>query len=262
MRRRYGIIGYPLSFTLSPKMHNRAFSHLGIDALYEAFPVAEVKEGVRLIKEIPLLGVSVTMPHKEAILEFLDHIDPVAEEIGAVNTILNREGRLYGFNTDWIGVVRALEEVTPLKGKRVLVLGAGGGARAACYALKEKGASLTVSSRTFHKAQKLALSFGGEAIPWGKRDQGDWEVVINATPLLTELPFPKEAIKEGMILMDMVYSPPLTPFLEEGQRRGAKVVSGLRMLLFQGVKQFEIWFEMKAPEEVMWEALKEGISSL
>jgi len=262
MTRRYGIIGYPLSFTLSPKMHNRAFFHLGIDAIYEAFPVKDVREAVRLIKETPLSGVSVTMPYKESIMEFLDGIDQVAQKIGAVNTILNQEGKLYGFNTDWMGVVRALKEVTSLEGKRVLVLGAGGGAKAACYALKEEGAIIGISSRTFEKAEKLAFSFDGEAVEWEKRHTWDCEVIINATPLSEEMPFPKEAIKEGMILMDMVYNPPITPFLEEGRKKGNKVVSGLRMLLFQGVKQFEIWFGIKAPEEVMWEALKEGTSSL
>ncbi len=262
MTKRYGIIGYPLSFTLSPKMHNRAFSHLGIDALYETFRVKDVREAIKLIKETPLLGVSVTMPYKESVMEFLDEIDEVAQKIGAVNTILNHEGRLYGFNTDWIGVVRALKEVTPLEGKRVLVLGAGGGARAACYAFKKEGAIIGISSRTFEKTQKLAFSFDGEAIEWEKRHKWDCEVVINATPLLNEMPFPKESIKEGMVLMDMVYNPPITPFLEKGRKKGAKVVSGLRMLLFQGVKQFEIWLDMKAPEEVMWEALKEVTSSL
>jgi len=172
MTRRYGIIGYPLSFTLSPKMHNRAFFHLGIDAIYEAFPVKDVREAVRLIKETPLLGVSVTMPYKESIMEFLDGIDQVAQKIGAVNTILNQEGKLYGFNTDWMGVVRALKEVTSLEGKRVLVLGAGGGAKAACYALKEEGAIIGISSRTFEKAKNLPFPLMGKPLNGKKGTHG------------------------------------------------------------------------------------------
>lgn len=259
MPKHYGIVGYPLDHTLSPKMHNRAFAHLGLDALYEAYPVREAREAIRLIREIPLEGASVTIPHKEAAMVLLDGLDEVARQIGAVNTVL-RDGRgLIGTNTDWEGFLRALEEATDLKGKEVLILGAGGAARAAAYAVKRKGGTFTVASRTLEKAERLATDFGGRALPWQKRGLWEGDVIVNATPLGSqgEKPISGEVIRPWMVVMDMVYSPRQTPLLKEAIGKGAKVVEGLRMLLFQGVRQFELWTGRKAPEEVMWRALTE-----
>lgn len=257
MPKRFGIIGYPLSYTLSPRMHNRAFDVLGIDAIYEAYPVEDVQKAIGLIKSLPLQGVSVTMPHKESILKGLDWVDEKAKAIGAVNTVLNDGGKLYGFNTDWLGFLMALKESTELEGKRVLVLGAGGAARAACYALKLEGAQVFVSSRTFGKAKALAEEFKAYAIPWEGRNSWKGEILVNATPLgsKSEMPVDPQVLHRGMVVMDMVYEPRRTPLLEEAERRGAKTVEGLRMLLFQGAKQLEIWLGIRPPLEAMWEAI-------
>lgn len=257
MPRRFGIIGYPLTYTLSPRMHNRAFEVLGIDAVYDAYPVEDVQKALELMRSIPLEGVSVTIPHKESILKGLDGVDERAKAIGAVNTVLNDGGRLYGFNTDWFGFLVALKESTGLEGKKALVLGAGGAARAACYALKLEGAQVFVSSRTFDKAKALAEEFKASAIPWEGRNNWQGEILVNATPLGSrgEMPIESHVLHEGMVVMDMVYEPRKTPLLKEAERRGARVVEGLRMLLFQGAKQLEIWLGITPPLEVMWEAI-------
>ncbi len=259
MGKRYGIVGYPLTWTLSPKMHNRAFSFLGIRAVFEAYPVQDVREAVRLIKDTPLEGASVTIPHKEAIIPHLDEVDEVSREIGAVNTVIRMGKTLHGANTDWEGFLKAIKEVTALKGKEVLILGAGGAARAAAYAVKREGGSFTVASRTFRRAEKVAVDFGGRALPWEERGLWEGDIIVNATPLGSkgERPLSGEVIKPHMVVMDMVYTPRKTPLLEAALERGARVVEGLRMLLFQGVKQFELWLNIEAPEEVMWEVLTE-----
>lgn len=257
MLKRFGIIGYPLSYTLSPRMHNCAFKVLGIDAIYEAYPVQDVQEAIKLIRLLPLEGVSVTIPHKESILKGLDGMDEKAKAIGAVNTILNERGRLYGFNTDWVGFLMALKESTELNGKRALVLGAGGAARAACYALKLEGAQVFVTSRTYEKAKALAEEFEACVISWEDRNSWLGEILVNATPLGSkgEMPVESQVLREGMVVMDMVYEPRKTPLLAEAERRGARVVEGLRMLLFQGAKQLEIWLGIDPPLEAMWEAI-------
>ncbi len=257
MPKKFGIIGYPLTYTLSPLMHNRAFRALKIDAIYEAYPVEDIQEALRLIRSLPLEGVSVTMPHKESILNWLDGVDQEAKAIGAVNTVLNDKGRLYGFNTDWLGFLMALRESTQVEGKRVLVLGAGGAARAACYALRLEKAQVFVSSRTYERARTLAEEFQASALPWEDRNRWEGEVIVNATPLGSkgEMPVDPHVLREGMVVMDMVYQPRKTRLLEEAERRGAKTVEGLRMLLFQGAKQLEIWLGVTPPVEAMWEAI-------
>ena len=253
---KLGIIGYPLTYTLSPAMHNAAIKHLGIPAIYKAYPVEKVEDGVKLLlKELD--GVSVTIPHKESIVPFLNDIDEDAEKIGAVNTVVKREGKLIGYNTDWIGFLKALEEKTSVSGKKVLILGAGGAARAAAYAVKKAGGHFTVSSRTFEKAKKLALDLGGDVVGWEERANWKGDIVVNATPLgmKGEMPFPEECMDPSMVFMDMVYTPRFTPLLKAAMKKGAGWVEGLRMLLFQGVEQFRIFFGADPPEDTMWRAI-------
>ena len=237
-------------------MHNAAIEHLGISATYKAYPVERVEDGVELlIKELD--GASVTIPHKESIVPFLSEIDEDAKRIGAVNTVVKRKGRLIGYNTDWIGFLRALKEKTRVSGKKVLILGSGGAARAAAYAVKKEGGQFTVSSRTLEKAERLALDLGGDAISWEERVKWRGDIVVNATPLgmKGELPFPQELINPSMVIMDMVYTPRFTPLLKAAIKKGAGWVEGLKMLLFQGVEQFKIFFGITPPEEIMWKAL-------
>ncbi len=255
--KEYGIIGYPLRHTLSPLMHTAAFQAAGIPARYQAYPVEDVREGVRLIREIPLEGVSVTIPHKTTIMDLLDGLDETASRIGAVNTVVRRDqGGLIGYNTDWIGAVRALEEVITLRGKRILLIGAGGGARAVAYGVSSHGGDLRVTTRDQTKGEALAKTFGGHFLPWDQRGRSPCDVVVNATPLggdglEEDLPFPIDALHEGMAVMDMVYHPPFTRLLMEAQGQGCRIIDGLRMLIVQGGEQFALWTGQIPPWEVM-----------
>jgi len=258
--REYGIIGYPLQYTLSPPIHNAAFQALGIPARYRAYPVKDIQEGVRLIREIPLEGVSITIPHKMAIMNLLDGLDEVASQISAVNTVVRQGRGFIGYNTDWIGAVRALEEVTSLQGRRVLLVGAGGGARAVAYGVRSRGGELWVTSKDGEKGEVLAHSFGGQFLPWDQRGKFSLGVVVNATPLggngLEDLlPLPTEALHEGMVVMDLVYHPLKTRLLREAQGRGCRTIDGLRMLLYQGGEQFALWTGESPPWEVMEEVI-------
>ncbi len=227
--KEYGVIGYPLRYTLSPPMHNAAFRIMGICARYRAYPVRDVREGIRLIREVPLEGVSVTIPHKITILDLLDRLDEVAFQIGAVNTVVRKEGEIIGYNTDWLGAVKALEEVISLQDRNVLVIGAGGGARAVAYGVSSHGAKLMVTNRNEKKGKTMAHTFGGQFVPWNKRGEFPVDVVVNATPLGGEdledlLPIPAEALHEDMVVMDLVYQPIKTTWLKEAQRWGCKVI--------------------------------------
>lgn len=240
----YGIIGNPVRHSLSPLIHNRAFKRFGMDAVYLAFEVKDLSSAIKGIRGLGIKGVSVTIPFKEEILSYLDEVDSVAREIGAVNTVLNREGILVGYNTDWIGALMALEEVVELRGKRVLVMGTGGSARAVIYGLVKRGSHITVIGRSVDKAQKLAEEMGCGFVK--SPSDSEVDVIVNCTPLGMypmdqETPFPEGLLRRGMVVMDVVYQPLRTRFLREAERRGCLTIDGLGMLCYQGALQFQIW---------------------
>ena len=257
----YGIIGHPVAHSLSPVMHNSAFKATGLNNVYLAFDVTDLEDAVKGIRALGIKGVSVTVPHKESVMKFLDEIDPVAKKIGAVNTIINRNGRLLGTNTDWIGAVKALEEgAGRLDTKKVLVLGAGGSARAVVAGLTERGARVLIANRTLEKAKDLAEQFDARWYSFDELPDVEANIVVNTTSVGMEPNqdtslIPAELLPKYPIVMDIVYSPLKTKLLKEAEATGCKTITGLRMLLFQAVAQFELWTGMQVPAEVMERAL-------
>ncbi|PMP67077.1 MAG: shikimate dehydrogenase [Thermodesulfobacterium geofontis] len=264
----YGVIGDPVSHSLSPIMHNLAFKEKNVKAVYGAFKVrpSDLAKAVEGIRALNIKGVSVTIPHKEKIIEYLDEIDEIAQEIGAVNTILNKEGILKGFNTDWIGVLKAFEENgVKLKDKKVVVIGAGGASKAVIYALIKGGAKkIYVYNRTFEKAKLLEKKFKITAKPWEELKKADGDIIIQATSVglkSWETPVGEEIISRFKVAMDIVYLPLKTKFLSLAERYG-KIIDGLQMLLYQGVEQFKIWTGMEPPLELMKKAIYEEAKNL
>jgi shikimate dehydrogenase len=242
----YCVIGNPVSHSLSPIMHNAAFNRMGLNAVYLAFEVENLEEAIRGIRGLGIQGVSVILPFKNQVIPFLDELEAVAGKIKAVNTIQNKGGRLIGHNTDWRGAMETLEEEVDLKGKNVLLLGAGGAARAIGFGLKEKGSQVIISNRSPDKANELAKNLGFVYQPLLSIKEPKFDVIINATsvgmsPHDAETPLPKKLLKEGMVVMDIVYQPLKTKLLQEAEEQGCRTIDGLEMLARQGAGQLEIW---------------------
>ncbi|MCC6026184.1 MAG: shikimate dehydrogenase [Caldimicrobium sp.] len=262
MYKVYGIIGYPVSHSLSPVMHNLAFRELGVKAVYGAFPVKpeDLSHAIRGVKALGISGLSVTIPHKIEVMKHLDEVDEKAKEIGAVNTILNREGSLFGTNTDWIGVLKAFEEVgVSPSGKRVVILGAGGASLAIIYAMIHAGAKeIVVYNRTFEKAKEMAERFSVLAYPWEDVYDAYGDILINATSVglkSFDSPVAKEVVSRFSVVMDSVYMPLETKLLAMAKEENKIAIDGLKMLLYQGVEQFKLWTGLMPPVDKMREAL-------
>ncbi|MGI9953188.1 shikimate dehydrogenase [Moorellaceae bacterium AZ2] len=272
--RLVGLLGYPVAHSFSPQIHNAAFRALGLDWVYLAFGVQPLllPAAVAGMKALGFAGANVTIPHKESIMAYLDEIDPLARLIGAVNTIVIREGKLVGYNTDAGGFRRSLEEagVDPA-GKRALVLGAGGAARAVAFTLAQAGcAALTLANRNRDRARELARALeeaccpGVDIFPLEDRALAEVlpgvDLVINTTsvgmnPYREEVPFNPDLLQPHHLVYDVVYNPPETRLLEAARRRGCSVIPGLSMLLYQGAEAFTLWTGREAPLEVMRKTL-------
>lgn len=242
----YGVVGNPVRHSLSPVLHNRAFQRMGWDAAYLAFEVDDLKAAIDGIRGLGIRGVSVTLPFKTEIIPFLDEVEGMAKKIKAVNTIVNEEGKLIGYNTDWYGAIEAIEEREALQGKKVLLLGAGGAARAIGYGLKEKGSEIVISNRSSDRGRELGEELGCLFEPLLSIQSLDADVLINATsagmyPNDGESPLQKECLSAGMIVMDIVYAPLRTKLLREAEKSGCQTIDGLEMLAYQGARQLEIW---------------------
>jgi len=242
----YGLIGNPVGHSLSPIIHNGAFRRMGINAVYLAFKVRDLSEAIGGIRGLGLRGVSVTIPFKTQIIPFLDLIDSEASRIKAVNTVSNEDGKLIGHNTDCRGAVEALEEHVDLPDKKVLLLGAGGAARAIAFGLKEKNCQVFIANRTRDKAKDLAAEL--EFIPLSLSSIGELkaQIIVNTTsvgmfPEEAASPLPKEILQSDMTVMDIVYKPLQTKLLREAKERGCRTINGLEMLARQGAAQLEIW---------------------
>jgi len=256
----YGIMGKPVSHSLSPAMHNAAFQAQGLNKVYVAFEVTDVARALDGFRAIGVGGVSVTIPHKQAVIAHLDAIDPVAQKIGAVNTLLIEDMHIRGYNTDWIGANQALEMIVDLPASTVLVLGAGGSARAIGFGLQEKGATVILANRTLAKGQALARELNCECYPLAAVKDLKVDALVNATsvgmtPNIDATPVSRAVLKNVPAVMDIVYAPSQTRLLREAQQAGCKTVNGAYMLLYQGVAQFELWTGRKAPVDVMKEIL-------
>ncbi|HCC55527.1 MAG TPA: shikimate dehydrogenase [Desulfobulbaceae bacterium] len=256
----YGIMGNPVAHSLSPAMHNAAFTALGLNKAYLPFPVLDIAQAMAGLRALGIKGISVTIPHKEAVLPYLDSIDPIAKKIGAVNTLIINNGTIHGANTDWIGANRALSEKISLKGSSILLLGAGGSARAIGFGLLEAGASLTIASRSPEKGRALAELCGCPWLPFTEAASISADILINATSMGMGtqqylLPVVKEALSNFKVVMDIVYAPLTTRLLQEAEQAGCQTINGLAMLLYQGVAQFELMTDQQAPVEVMRQSL-------
>jgi 3-dehydroquinate dehydratase/shikimate dehydrogenase len=253
--RVYGVIGNPIAHSLSPLMHNAAFIARHVNAVLLPFVVDDLKDFLAACPEFGVKGFAVTLPHKQKIILHLDGCDPLAARIGAVNTVVVRgDGGLYGYNTDYVGVLRALSSRMQLKGSRVLLLGAGGAARAAAFALVEAGAIVCICARRETQAHALAHAAGCEAIVRRNLKREFFDAIINATPLgmhrRDAIPLHASELN-CRVVMDMIYRPMRTKLLAMAARRGIETVSGAEMFIAQGIAQWEIWMGERAPAEIM-----------
>ena len=258
--RVYGVIGDPISHSLSPLMQNAGFQARKMDAVFLPFLVHDLKDFLHAVGPLGIEGFSVTIPHKEAILRHLDDCDPMAAAIGAVNTVVVRGGgKLYGYNTDYVGVLRALERRIPLRGSRTLIFGAGGAARAVAFALAESGAVVCICARRMEQAKSLARLVGGEAVERTRLRQEFFDAIVNATPVgmyphSDRSPLRAEELNCRLVF-DLIYRPRSTKLLQIAAHRGIETVSGVEMFVAQGTAQWEIWTGERAPESAMRRAV-------
>jgi len=260
----FGVVGKPVYHSVSPCLFNALFARRGFDGVYLFFEVDDVTEFISVMRRYDIGGFSVTIPHKQAALGAVDEADSLAMKSEAVNTIVGRGDRLLGFNTDIEAAVSSIEEALDdnLRGRKVLLIGAGGAARGIAVGLKEKGAEITILNRTVSRAQRLAERVGAR---WGGLEsigKLDYEILINSTsvgmkPHEDESPVPRRCLRKGTVVFDAVYTPVWTRLLKEAQGAGAKVVSGLEMFIRQAARQFELWTGRETPLELVREILKE-----
>jgi len=244
----YGVVGKPVYHSVSPYLFNSLFAETGHKGVYLFFEVEDVGRFVSVMRRYDIGGFSVTIPHKEKALDAVDEVAGAARDIGALNTIAKKDDTLYGFNTDMEAAVCAIEDGLggKLSGKRVLLLGAGGAARAVCYGLKRAGARLTILNRTVSRGRQLAERAGCAWGPLERAGEVDYDILVNCTstgmsPKTDESPVPAEFLREGTLVFDAVYTPVETRLLREARAAGAKTVSGLEMFIRQAALQFEIW---------------------
>jgi 3-dehydroquinate dehydratase / shikimate dehydrogenase len=258
--RVYGVIGDPIGHSLSPLLHNTGFASRRVDAVYLPFLVRQLGDFLAAVPEFGVRGFSVTIPHKQAILKHLKECGPLAAEIGAVNTVVVRsDGSLYGCNTDYVGVLRALETKLQIKGSCVLIFGAGGSARAAAFALARAGAIVAICARREKTAKELARAMGGEVVPRRALRTEFFDAILNTTPVGMQ---PHDNISplasselHCRIVMDLIYRPQKTQLLKLAAKKGIATVSGVEMFLAQGFAQWEIWMGKRAPEAAMRRAV-------
>ncbi|MGQ9455131.1 MAG: shikimate dehydrogenase [Armatimonadota bacterium] len=266
--RVLGVFGHPVSHSLSPTIHNAAIDALGIDYIYVPFHVLPERlgEAVRGVRALEIVGVNVTIPHKESVMGFLDEVDEKARRIGSVNTVVNENGRLRGFSTDGPGFLSSIRaEWGDVRDCRALVLGAGGSAKAVAFALAEIGCDVVIANRTYSRAVELAeslkaVSASVRAIPLEREAVAEVarssDLLVNTTsvgmhPDTNAIPIPPDLIHPGMLVYDLIYNPPRTTLIAEAKARGAGALNGLKMLIHQGALSFEMWTGIKPPIDVM-----------
>jgi 3-dehydroquinate dehydratase / shikimate dehydrogenase len=258
--RVYGVIGDPVGHSLSPVLHNTGFVARHVDAVYLPFLVRDLRDFLAAVPEFAVRGFSVTHPHKQTILQHLKECDPLAAEIGAVNTVIvRRDGSLHGCNTDYLGVLRALEKKLRIKGSRVLIFGAGGAARAAAFALVHSGAAVAICARREKAARELARACGGEIVPRAALRTEIFDAVLNATPVGMHPHDQVSPLAPGelrcQLVMDLINRPRRTQLLRIAARKGIATVPGVEMFLAQGIAQWEIWTKRRAPQIAMRRAV-------
>ncbi|MBF0257358.1 MAG: shikimate dehydrogenase [Desulfamplus sp.] len=267
----YCIFGKPVSHSMSPLVHNMLFNQLGIDAVYLAFEIDDMKNGVESIRSLGIKGASITIPFKEEILEHLDSIDEMALEIGAVNTVLNRDGYLVGCNTDCSGAIEPLKETTgSVAGKHVCIIGAGGAARAVAFGMKKEGCRITIVNRSKNRGEELANLVNGRFLTLSSFNDltdlsNNIDIIINTTsvgmtPDIDKSPVNPSILNEKMTVMDIVYNPLKTRLLKNAENAGCKTVDGLAMFIHQGAAQFELFTGITPSHNLMREAILKKLS--
>jgi 3-dehydroquinate dehydratase/shikimate dehydrogenase len=262
--RIFGVIGNPVGHSLSPLLHNTGFIAREMDAVYLPFLVHGLKDFLEAVEALGIRGFSVTLPHKETILKYLKECDPLAAEIGAVNTVVvRRDGSWYGSNTDYVGVLRALEAKMRFRGSRVLVFGAGGAARSAVFALARAGAQVAICARREQMGKSVARAVGGEFVRQRALRSEKFEAIINATPVGMYPHSKISPLSAGelncRIVMDLIYRPLDTALLKIARKKGINTVSGVDMFLAQGYAQWELWTGKSAPEAAMRRAVLQSL---
>lgn len=271
MEKHFAVIGHPIEHSLSPAMHNAGYQALGLDAEYQRFYVepSHLPEAVEGLCALGFSGWNVTLPHKEKIIPLLHTLTPQAKRAGAVNTVKILAGQRIGHNTDGDGFVRSVEgELKSFKGKKAVLLGAGGAAKGIALALAEQGMQLHILNRTIEKAELLGqavLREGGTAT-WGEFAPGDWlrdvDLLVQTTSAgLHGEPFPLsvQGISGRALVVDIIFNPRETVFLQEAKEQGCRTLNGLGMLLYQGALAWEFWLGGQAPVEAMRQALEEQL---
>jgi shikimate dehydrogenase len=281
MTTTIALLGHPVAHSISPRFQQAALDALGIEARYEAWdtPPADLPIAIERLRSADLLGANVTVPHKEAVFRLVDRLDPLAERVGAVNTVMRRDGRLHGTNTDVAGVLHALDGVE-LRGASIVLLGAGGAARAVVVAMQQAGAArLTIANRSLDRAQPLAdlvaarmavAVCGLDAESSGLREAMQTaDVVVQSTSLGMlhgpdehASPVPSELFSAGQVAFDLVYNPERTPFLDAAEGAGARTIGGLAMLVHQGAEAFRLWTGLEPPVDVMFTAARSALQEM
>jgi 3-dehydroquinate dehydratase/shikimate dehydrogenase len=263
--RLFGVLAHPVGHSLSPRLHNAAFRALAIDACYLPFEARTVAEFLPLIRDLRIAGLSVTLPHKEAIVPHLDRLDDTARAIGAVNTVVKTWDRLEGHNTDVEAAIAPLRPLLPLRGARVAILGAGGAARAIAWGLKREVAEVVLFNRTPGRATALAADLGVGALPWGRLRRHRCDLLINATPVGMTPDIAATPVPAGWcpapVVYDIVYNPPVTRFLREAAERGARAIGGVEMFVGQAEAQFRLFAAQDPPPGLMRATLLEALGA-
>jgi shikimate dehydrogenase len=268
------VIGNPIEHSLSPAIHNAAFDHLGLNYIYVAFRVEDVSSAIAGVRGMGIRGLSITIPHKVEVINYIDEIDEVAKQIGSVNTIVNESGNLKGYTTDGIAAVRSLKENgVDVKGKRILILGSGGAARAIAFTLimKERPASLVIGGvirkeidklvQDISSAKKISQAEGFIINEKSLEKQlQDVDILIQCTPVgmhpkINGTPVPKNLLRDSLAVFDIIYNPIKTRLIQDAEETGCVVVSGIDMFIYQAALQFELWTGETAPIKAMKEAL-------
>lgn len=257
------VIGHPLQHTQSPILHNTIYEILNIDAVLLAIESTEVESMIQFIKTLGVGLTAVTMPFKEKILPYLDKCSPKIKDLNSVNTIIQYRDKLYGYNTDIDGIAYAFRNVI-VKDRQVLIIGAGGAARAAAFFFKQKQANLLWVNRTQQNALKMVEIFGGDIIHYSHLRNKTIDIIINTTPLgmfpyIQDSPLPNYKFNQDQVIFDMVYNPVDTKLLKQAKQDGALTISGLEMLIGQGIRQIELWSKEKIYKESIVAQLKERL---
>jgi len=260
----YCVMGNPVAHSLSPVMHNCGLAHYGMNATYLAFRVTDIETAIHGLRALGIKGASIILPHKSRVMRYLDDIDPVAAKIGAVNTVINDNGRLIGKNSDVTGALDALRAKTELATKKVLIIGAGGAARAIGYGVHTAGARVTLTNRSPQSGSDLATDLEVDFLPLADISTDSFDILINTTPVgmhpaVNAVPIPGGILCPGMVVMDIVYNPLETTWLKTAARAGCRTIDGLAMFVNQGARQFEWWTGRKAPVDIMRQAVIENL---